>query len=131
MRWHSLIGTLFFAALAGCQPNGPAPAANSGEVKVKVDPKREEYLREARRKLDDADREMEVLRQKAAAASGDLRTKLEARLEELKPHRAQARRDLENLMADGERSWEEVKGSLDQSWSKLSDTMGRVREEFK
>lgn len=81
--------------------------------------KAEEYERQMRDRLATLDKDIEALKKKGEALSGEAREKWEQNRPMLEEKLADARKQLELLKESGGAAWEEARERVDRAWAEL------------
>jgi len=114
----------FTVKVTGHPTKGP-DASHEFKITVAKDPKvaakakRDEYVREMHKQMDELDAKYEGLKASAAKAEGEARKDLEKKVEEAKVKRDAAARKLDELKEAAPDRWEKIKDSVGNAFEDL------------
>jgi chromosome segregation ATPase len=86
--------------------------------------KRDEYVEKIKNQLDEWNKEIEALEEKAHLATGDIKSKYEERIASLRQHHNDAKEKAEEIRKAADDAWDELKEGFENAWQ-------TVREAFK
>lgn len=97
--------------------------------------KKEAFLEEMKKKLDDLNYRWNIERNKLEARAqhegADARKAFEEKKEKLRQVRAEMTAKIKALEAAGENAWDDVKGGAEEAWKALNKAFEKVASHFK
>ncbi|MBT0663692.1 coiled coil domain-containing protein [Geobacter pelophilus] len=92
---------------------------------------RDEYIRKMQVKLDEWNREIDLLTVKAGGVATDVKKEYLQQIEALKVKQAAARQKIEELQQAGESAWEDLKSGIELAWTAMGEAINSARSRFK
>jgi peptidoglycan hydrolase CwlO-like protein len=113
MRYTGLLPLALSGALVllGCETNPSSPTTSDATTQAAM-AKRDEYVREMSKRLDEFDAKCKELDDKISKAEGQAKKDLEKKVAEAKVKREAAAKKLEELKEAGGDRWEKVKDGV-------------------
>lgn len=92
---------------------------------------KEEYLAKLQTHLDEWKADLEGLQAKASAATGEVKSKLDEQIAELRPKWEEGKHKLEELAGTADETWDEFKIEAEAKWDQLSASVKESVERIK
>ena len=93
--------------------------------------KRDEFIESTKKKLDDLNKEIDRLEDKAKDASGKAEKKYEEQLEDVRKKRTEMKRKLTELRNASEAQWDKLKLEAEHAWKALNNSFSYFKSHFK
>jgi hypothetical protein len=117
--------------LVGCSETRHEAGEASREVGAAANRDREEYQRRMENRLDEMDRQIEQMKERARNATGEAKAKWDREVAELEDERREARTKYNNLKSATDAQWENLKSEVDQAMDSLERGYNRTLEAMK
>ena len=90
----------------------------------------EQYRQSMRSSIEEADRDIERLKARAASMTGDAKAEAEVVIQNLGEQRDAFAERLDDLRADSTDAWQEIKRGLDRAWTDLNEARKSALDRF-
>ena len=129
-KWIGCFAAILFLVwpACACQAQSAAPVRNESKQADSRD--RKEVEEKLQAKLDDLDREIKDLKDKATEQGKKASKEINQQLDELDKKRVVARRRLKQLEHSSQGAWEETKKGFDAVMNDLEETYKRAASHF-
>lgn len=91
---------------------------------------KEEFARKMRANLASIEADIAGLKNRAGAAAGDARDKLNKQIADLEKKRDEMKKRLDKFSASGDRAWKSLKGGIERAWSEVKVAYDKASKEF-
>jgi len=91
---------------------------------------RTEYVEKKKKQLDEWNKEMAALEEKAHKSKEDVKEKYKAKLQLLRANQKKGIIQLESIKSATEESWEHLKAETENVWTALTDSVAQFRSHF-
>lgn len=92
---------------------------------------RDEYIHKLHVKLDELNKEIDLLSAKANEVKEDVRKEYAEQIDSLKAKHADGRKKLEELQHSGEHALEDMKTGVELAWTAIGEAIESARSRFK
>ena len=133
---------LFFASSCGDTSRKQKQEITTEDVKeeldeaadttaVYLDQERKKILADYKSKIENAQQQIDELRQRLESTSKKISVELEARVDSLQKQQAEALKDLDQLEKSSDEAWEEIREGLDEALDEIETGIKHAKDEFK
>jgi uncharacterized protein HemX len=126
-----LLASALILALSICGIGRVSAQQQSKERRGAKTESKEEYEKKIQAKLDKLDRQIEALKAKAAAEGAQAQRQLKTQLKELDRQHQAAARQLDEVRAEGEETWQKMKPKVDAALDELEKAYQKVASYFR
>lgn len=134
-----VLGLALAMSACGKKEEGTAPQTSAGEVQKEVKEavsavadkarqERDEFVSKTQKEVDELNKQMAELRQKAEKATGEAKAKLDQQLQNLEQERQAAEQKLAELKAATGEKWQEFKAGVSDAIDRLKQSIRKVRD---
>jgi predicted ribosome quality control (RQC) complex YloA/Tae2 family protein len=93
--------------------------------------KRKQFTESIKSRLDEINKEIDRLEERAREASGEAEEKYREQLKAVREKRSEVKQKLDELQTASEAQWEKIKLDVDYAWKAFNNSVSYFRSHFK